>query len=298
MKILISCNNLSWLGGGEIYNYELAKELSKRHTVTIVSHSNVDWEFPLVKELLNNNVRIFNFNEAPIEDFDYIIMNQHTQKQPIKCLDKYKSGFVVTIIHSELDAVKSKNVVLPKPYCDRISKYITIRPKICDMLKENYNLSDDQVCMWYNGFDFSRFNTDYVKKQNEKEIGLYVGPVQQQIRNQSFRHLVDNCDVDNQEIWVVSGISFPAANNVKWLPMKWDVEKYIKQCNFTAGIWLGRTTIEGLLCGVPGYVYDVDMEGNVLDVDLVYPDDYDLDDFNIVNLAKKYERLYEDNYDN
>ena len=36
------------------------------------------------------------------------------------------------------------------------------------------------------------------------------------------------------------------------------------------------------------------MEGNVLDVDLVYPDDYDLDDFNIVNLAKKYERLYED----
>ena len=167
------------------------------------------------------------------------------------------------------------------------------------MLKENFNLSDDQVCMWYNGFDFSRFNTDYERPFNGTEIGLYIGPVQQQIRNKSFQHFAQHCSEGNQEVWAVSGQPFDIPyGNVKWLPMRWDVEEYIKQCDFTAGIWLGRTTIEGLLCGVPGYVYDVDMDGNLLGVELVYPDDYDLDDFDIVNLAQKYERLYEDNNNN
>ena len=107
--------------------------------------------------------------------------------------------------------------------------------------------------------------------------------------------MVENCQEKNQEIWAVTGqtIDIPY-KNVKWLPMKWNVEEYIKQCHFTAGIWLGRTTIEGLLCGKPGYVYDVKPDGGILSVDLVYPQDYNLDDFNIVNLAKKYERLYED----
>ena len=43
---------------------------------------------------------------------------------------------------------------------------------------------------------------------------------------------------------------------------------------------------------------DVDMDGSLLGVELVYPSDYDLGDFNIENLAKKYERLYEDNNNN
>ena len=70
MKILISCNNISSYGGGEIYNYELARELSKKHSVTLVTHTDVNWNFPLVKDLLQHsqystfsmyNIRIFNF---------------------------------------------------------------------------------------------------------------------------------------------------------------------------------------------------------------------------------------------
>jgi hypothetical protein len=41
--------------------------------------------------------------------------------------------------------------------------------------------------------------------------------------------------------------------------------------DFTAGILLGRTTLEGLHCGVPGYVYDIDTSGNIRDIQLIYP---------------------------
>ncbi len=35
----------------------------------------------------------------------------------------------------------------------------------------------------------------------------------------------------------------------------------IHQCDETAGILLGRTTIEGWLCGKKGWIYDVDNTG-------------------------------------
>jgi hypothetical protein len=42
-----------------------------------------------------------------------------------------------------------------------------------------------------------------------------------------------------------------------------NTEKYIHQCDETAGILLGRTTIEGWLCGKKGWIYDVDSSGNI-----------------------------------
>jgi hypothetical protein len=38
----------------------------------------------------------------------------------------------------------------------------------------------------------------------------------------------------------------------------------VQQCDETAGILLGRTTIEGWLCGKGGWIYDIDKSGNIL----------------------------------
>jgi hypothetical protein len=41
---------------------------------------------------------------------------------------------------------------------------------------------------------------------------------------------------------------------------------------FTAGILLGRTTLEGWCCDIPGYMYIIDIHGNILDIETTAPD--------------------------
>ena len=43
----------------------------------------------------------------------------------------------------------------------------------------------------------------------------------------------------------------------------WEVEQYYKQCDIVSGIFLGRTSIEGLLCGKKVLQFDVDKEGKI-----------------------------------
>jgi hypothetical protein len=81
--------------------------------------------------------------------------------------------------------------------------------------------------------------------------------------------------------------------HVKYLGVKANVEDYIKQCDYTAGIFKGRTTIEGFLCGKPGWIYVVDNEGNILNKALQpVPDDVEKykSDFS----AKKVFNLYQE----
>jgi hypothetical protein len=60
--------------------------------------------------------------------------------------------------------------------------------------------------------------------------------------------------------------------NIKYIDPIWNNENIVKNMDFTAGILLGRTTLEGLHCNVPGYIYDIDKHGNILNIDLMYPD--------------------------
>ena len=53
-------------------------------------------------------------------------------------------------------------------------------------------------------------------------------------------------------------------NHIKHFNATWNVEKYVKNCKETAGIMLGRTTIEGWMCGKGGWIYEVDSNGNIV----------------------------------
>jgi len=55
---------------------------------------------------------------------------------------------------------------------------------------------------------------------------------------------------------------------VKYLGVKANVEEYLKKCDYTAGIFKGRTTIEGFLCGKQGWIYVVDREGKIISKEL------------------------------
>ena len=57
-------------------------------------------------------------------------------------------------------------------------------------------------------------------------------------------------------------------DNVKYYESTWDVERYVKECEETASILMGRTTIEGWLCGKSGWIYQIDEQGNILSKEL------------------------------
>jgi hypothetical protein len=60
--------------------------------------------------------------------------------------------------------------------------------------------------------------------------------------------------------------------NVKYIDTRWDTENVVKHMDFTAGILLGRTTLEGWCCDVPGYVYLIDVNGNPIGIETTPPD--------------------------
>jgi hypothetical protein len=70
-----------------------------------------------------------------------------------------------------------------------------------------------------------------------------------------------------------------------------EVDKYIHKCSETAGILLGRTTIEGWMCGKPGWIYDVDDKGNVINKQL-HNVPSDIEKFYSMNVANKIKEEY------
>jgi hypothetical protein len=71
-------------------------------------------------------------------------------------------------------------------------------------------------------------------------------------------------------LWVIgkeNGINFDDIANgqdhVLYLGIQSNVEKYMNMADETAGILLGRTTIEGWMCGKGGWIYDVDNKGKI-----------------------------------
>ncbi len=57
-------------------------------------------------------------------------------------------------------------------------------------------------------------------------------------------------------------------------------------------ILLGRTTIEGWMCGKKGWIYDVDSSGNVLSKEL-HDIPEDIDKFKSNNVVKEIKQQYE-----
>jgi hypothetical protein len=82
-------------------------------------------------------------------------------------------------------------------------------------------------------------------------------------------NLVDYTRSEGRELWLVGKnhsnylINLLSNSHVKYFDSTYDVEPFVKNCKETAGILLGRTTIEGWLCGKPGWIYDVDGSGNI-----------------------------------
>ena len=284
LKILIGCLNFNDFTGSELHVYDLAKGLRKNgHDVTICSNIGGD----ISKKISSFGVKLCDIQTPPgfmkgddktqvqgpngpmvmssqqvykVEDVKFDILHLHHKPIVERLLQFFPNTPCVTTIHSEI--IDLEHPVIS----DKIGGYICIRPEIRKFIKNSFDVEESKSCVIYNSFDESRFKP-YPLPKTEKERVLFVGTIDY-LRKESILDLVSETKKNNQELWLVGKKRDPFLDNVtdehvKYFEPTWNVENYIKQTHKTAGILLGRTTIEGWLCGRPGLIYQVDYNGTI-----------------------------------
>ncbi len=101
----------------------------------------------------------------------------------------------------------------------------------------------------------------------------------------------------NKELWLVGKnqsdylpelLKHP---HVKYYEATPNVDNFIHRCSETAGILLGRTTIEGWMCGKPGWIYNVNSNGEIIDKEF-FEVPNDLEKFKSGNVTSKIKTEY------
>jgi hypothetical protein len=109
--------------------------------------------------------------------------------------------------------------------------------------------------------------------------------------------LIEYTEENGKELWLIGEdksnylpalLSYP---HVKHVPPTWNVEPYVQKCSETAGIQLGRTTIEGWMCGKPSWIYKVDSGGFILSKEKFNPPS-DIEKYHSKNVAKQIKEEY------
>lgn len=258
LNVLISTLMFANLTGSEMYTFELAKKLKELNCdVTVLSNIGEPM-IGMANELGIKTVSIKSPQQLSGINFDII----HTQHLPVSefVCNSFPNIPKLSVIHSEVISLES-------PYIHpSIKKYITIRPEIQNHIVKNFNIDISNTEVIYNPVDPKKFNTTDTKDDG---YILFVGTIDY-LRKNSIFDLVEYSKSLNKELWLVGVnhgnylMQLLSNPHVKYFDATIDVEKYVKNCSETAGILLGRTTIEGWMCGKPGWIYDIDSSGNIL----------------------------------
>jgi glycosyltransferase involved in cell wall biosynthesis len=311
IKVLLSSLFFKTFTGSEMYVYELARGLKSLNCdVTVLS----DIEGPLSKIANQQGIKTLPFSNPPgyklgdgkwgfntpegvvtsqpnmmykMSDVNFDIA--HVQHNPIskQICEMYPNIPKISTIHSEV-------IELENPYIDdSIKKYICIRPEIQKHVVTNFNVVGSDTEVIYNPIDTKRFNTNNIKNY---PYVLFVGTIDY-LREKTIRDLVEYSKSINKELWLVGEnksnylpelLEF---SHVKHFPATNKVEEYVKNCSETSGILLGRTTIEGWLCGKSGWIYDVDNTGKIINKQK-HDVPSDVFKFDSLEVAKKIKKEY------
>jgi hypothetical protein len=260
MKVLLACLNVNGLGGSELYHYELAKELHSLCDLTLFTLREIDPNDQVRIKLNELGIKQVDLSSLNLSDnFDIVVASQPQVNQTMINCFAHSAIPIVSIIHSE---VRSEDPVLNPT----ISHYIGIRQPIVDMLVNHYKIDKNKVSLIYNPIDQSRFNNKDLKPL-EKTTGLFVGEVLDSLRSNTVNHLVHSCIENDWDLLLMSESKYDFNHpNIKYIDKTWNTENILKQVHFTAGILLGRTTLESWCCDVPSYIYNIDVRGNLLEV--------------------------------
>lgn len=320
LKVLMGCLSFQGLTGSEISTLETAKGLAQNGCDVSVISSNVSKNFENICK--RYGIKTYTMDEPPhykLGDGSWFIntpngpqptqpnvlyrVNQqtfdviHANHKPItdRLLQLYPESNFVNIVRSEV--IDLENPVVD----DKIKKYIAIRPSIKDYIVNNFNIPEHNVEVVYNPFDKSRFKQISLPSGTDKKVTLFVGTMDY-LREKPIKDLIDKCGSENKELWLVgkdtNNYASYFANNyehVKYFEPTDKIEDFYYKCDETAGIMLGRTTIEGFLCGKPAIIYNVDKSGNIIDSQYhEVPEDLTIFDYD--SIITKIKDIYIESY--
>ena len=311
IKVLISCLFFRTFTGSELYVYELAKSLIKQNCeVTVLSQIGG----PLTDMAKRIGIKCLPFEQAPgfklgdgqwglttdkgfqpsqpnvmyrVSDVNYNII--HMQHKPVaeRMIQFYPEIDKVYSIHSEV--IELEDPILH----ESIKKYIAIRPEIKEHIVNKFEIPEEMVEVIYNPIDNEKFKPKTVKEEN---YVLFVGTIDY-LRKETIMDLIDYTSENNKELWLVGEDKsnylpqILTNSHVKHFPPTWNVEPYVQKCSETAGIQLGRTTIEGWMCGKPSWIYKVDSGGFILSKERFDPPS-DVEKYYASNVASQIKEEY------
>ncbi len=312
LKVLIGCLYFNNYTGSELYVYELAKELIKQGCEVSVASAIGE---PMVSLAHRAGIKMYSIQEPPgfkLGDGKWGLKNPHTgQIEVTKENTLYKvSNEIFDIIHCNhkpitehllrlypdtdtLCTIHSEVIALEEPVLSpQIKKYIAIRPEIKDYLINNFHINEDKISVVYNPINYDKFKVvNTVGKKNKKKI-LFVGTIDY-LRKNAIQDLIETTAKNDEELVIVGKKNDTYLDDmikdqphVTYKEPTYHIEKYVQECDETAGILLGRTTIEGWLCGKKGWIYNVDNGGNIMSKEL-HDLPADVDKFRGDNVAKQ-----------
>jgi glycosyltransferase involved in cell wall biosynthesis len=313
IKVLISSLFFRTFTGSELYIFELAKNLIKQNCdVTVMSQIGG----PLTDMAKRLGIKCISFEEAPgfklgdgkwgfntpegfkvstenvmyrVSEVNFDII--HMQHKPVaeRMVQFYPEIDKIYSIHSEVieleDPIKHES----------IKKYIAIRPEIKDHIVDKFEIPEEQIDVIYNPIDNDKFKPKpLVRTENSV---LFVGTIDY-LRKETILDLMERTKEEGKELWLVGEdksnylqqVLFEP--HVKYFPPTWSVENFIYRCEETAGIQLGRTTIEGWMCGKPSWIYKVDSGGFILSKERFEPP-VDVEKYFSSNVAKQIKEEYQ-----
>ena len=311
LKVLLSCISFRNFTGSELYVFELAKSLIKLNcSVTVLSQIGG----PLTDMAKKLGIKCVSFENAPgfklgdgqwgtntpdgfkpstpnmlyrISDVDYDII--HFQHKPVaeRILSMYPELPKISAIHSEV-------ISLEDPVVDpTIKKYIAIRPEIKEHMIINFDIPEEMIEVIYNPVDNEKFKPKEIPSEN---YVLFVGTIDY-LRKETILDLIDYTREIGKELWLVGENNGNYLENllfedhVKHFPSTWKIEDFILKSYETAGIQLGRTTIESWMCGKSSWIYKVDKGGFILSKEKFNPPS-DIEKYHTLEVAQQIKDEY------
>ena len=311
LKVLLSCISFRNFTGSELYVFELAKSLIKLNcSVTVLSQIGG----PVTDMAKKLGIKCVSFENAPgfklgdgqwgmntpegfkpsvanmlyrVSEVDYDIV--HFQHKPVaeRILNMYPELPKICAVHSEVisleDPVKD----------DTIKKYIAIRPEIKEHMINKFEIPEEMIEVIYNPVDNEKFKSKDVSEEN---YVLFVGTIDY-LRKEAILDLIEYTREIGKELWLVGENNGNYLENilledhVKHFPSTWKVEEFISKSYETAGIQLGRTTIESWMCGKSSWIYKVDSGGFILSKEKHEPPT-DIEKYHAMNVAQQIKDEY------
>lgn len=314
LKVLLGCLSFTNYTGSELYVFELAKQLINNGCEVSIC-SNIG--NPLSSAATQLGIKLYTIQEPPgfklgdgkwllktaegdmvsqpntlykLLDINFDVI--HLSHKPVieHLIRLYPDVPVISSIHSEIIDLEYP-VIHPM-----IKKYIAIRPEIKNFMVDVVGIDESLISVIYNPIDDTKFKPTPIVKKAKKMI-LFVGTMDY-LRQNAIIDLINQAKGINHDVCLVgknNGIDMAEIlkgnDHVKVFPPTWNVEKFIQQADITAGIMLGRTTIESWMCNRPSWIYDVDKNGRVLGKTF-YPVPEDMEKYKSSNVSKQIMTCY------